>query len=214
MSFEQDLTFLASVGPEGVGKTAADRKEYTSLGHSCFLAVALRSSTISLPGSEQRPKGPLLPAPGNSPEMELFLTVPCISSHCNWCWLCIALIRRTVKALHKAQYGSLKTLKCHSTCFRQELFFVFKGERGLLYIRQSPLIWAFTGEQKPMMQFFLLRISIRNLDLAPVRSFESNWEMGEKSWCRRRDFWKWKNLSLKRKPVVIPYNLIANQKGQ
>lgn len=109
-----------------------------------------------------------------------------ISSHRYRCWWCTALIRRTVKALDKAQYGSLKTLKCHSTCFRQDLCFVFKGERGLLYIRQSPLIWAFTAEQKPMMQFFLLRISIRNLDLAAVHSFESNWEM--QSWCRRRDF--------------------------
>lgn len=34
-------------------------------------------------------------------------------------------------------------------CFRQELVFVFQGERGLFYIRQFVLVWAFTGEQMP-----------------------------------------------------------------
>jgi len=66
VSFEQDPTLLASVGLAGAGRAAGDRTARASLGHSYFPAVALRSSTIPLPGSEQSLKAPLLPALGSS----------------------------------------------------------------------------------------------------------------------------------------------------
>lgn len=158
-----------------------------------------------------KPEGSPSPSLGYGSETAPPVPVPRISSPQHRCWLWIELIS-TVKAPDKAQHSSSKTLKCHSTCFRQELFFVFQGERGLFYIRQFPLVWAFTGEQKPAMQFFLPRISIRNLDLALVHSFGSKWGMEQKSLCRR-DFLKWRNLSLQRRTVVIPYNWVTNQKG-
>lgn len=203
--------FLLSARLEGMGKRAAGPTAHTSLRHSCFLALALRWSTNSLPGSARSLRAPLLPALGYGSETAPLVPAPRISSPQHRCWVWIKLIR-TVKAPDKTQHSSLKTLKCHSTCFRQELFFVFQGERGVFYIRQFPLVWAFTGEQKPTMQFFLPRISIRNLDLALVHSFGSKWGVRQKSlW--RRDFLKWENLSLQRKTVVMPNNWITNQKG-
>lgn len=53
-----------------------------------------------------------------------------------------------------------------------------------------------------MMQFFLLRISIRNLDLAPVRNFESNLETERR--VDTEGISKSENLSLKRKSIVNP----------
>lgn len=146
----------------------------------------------------------LLPALANGSEMAPLVAVPRISSPQHRYWVSIALVR-AVKALGKAQHSFWKTLKCHSAYFRQELCFVF-------HIRQFPSVWAFTGEWKPMMHLFLPRISIRNLDLASVHRCESKWEMEHKS-LRRRDFLKWKDVSLQRKTSAIPSNWITNQKG-
>lgn len=205
MSFEEDLVFLLTAGLEGKVKPKQPKPAWAQL-FSCTAPEVKHQHSARLCA---KPKG--FSQPGQWLTDDPSVAVPFISSPEQRCWVWIMLIR-TVKAPDKAQHSSFNTLKCHRTCFRQQLLFVSQGERELFYIRQFPLVWAFTGEQKPMMQLFLPRISIRNLDLALLHSFGSKWEIEQKS-LYRRDFLKWKKPFFKEKTSCNTLWLNSKQKN-